>query len=45
LDRQAGKAEALEVIDQLMSLLTEDGTLTFSFLDPLWTPLPESPHL
>jgi SAM-dependent methyltransferase len=40
-----GKAEMLEVIDQLMALLTEDGTLAFSFLDPLWTPPPEWPYL
>lgn len=32
------KADSLELIDQLMSLLTDDGRLAFTFLDPTWTP-------
>lgn len=30
--------ETLELVDQLMALLTEDGTLAFTFIDPLWRP-------
>ena len=38
------KGDTLELIDQLMALLTADGKLAFSFLDPLWTPPPDWPH-
>lgn len=34
------KAETLDLIDQLMGLLTEDGRLAFTFLDPNWSPPP-----
>jgi SAM-dependent methyltransferase len=33
-----GKAETLELVDRLMALLTGDGRLAFTFLDPLWAP-------
>jgi SAM-dependent methyltransferase len=32
------KSESLEMIDQLMAQLTDDGKLAFTFLDPRWTP-------
>ncbi|MGH3388539.1 MAG: hypothetical protein ACRDOO_06645, partial [Actinomadura sp.] len=35
------KAESLDLIDQLVALLTDDGKLAFTFIDPLWTPPPE----
>jgi 2-polyprenyl-3-methyl-5-hydroxy-6-metoxy-1,4-benzoquinol methylase len=34
------KAEMLEIADQLLDLLTEDGQAAFSFLDPMFTPPP-----
>jgi SAM-dependent methyltransferase len=34
------KSETLDFVDQLMELLTEDGRLAFTFMDPLWTAPP-----
>jgi SAM-dependent methyltransferase len=35
-----GKSETLELADQLADLLTDDGRVAFTFLDPWWTPPP-----
>jgi SAM-dependent methyltransferase len=34
------EAETLEIIDQLLALLTDEGQFLFTFIDPLWTPPP-----
>jgi SAM-dependent methyltransferase len=34
------KAETMGFVDQLMGLLTADGKLAFTFMDPLWTASP-----
>jgi hypothetical protein len=34
------KAETLEYADQLVAMLTDDGTAAFSFIDPWWVPPP-----
>lgn len=38
------KAETIELVDQLMALLTDDGRLAFTFIDPRWTPPAGWPH-
>jgi hypothetical protein len=35
------QTEALELADQLLHFLTDDGTAAFTFIDPRWTPPPE----
>ncbi|MGH3387575.1 MAG: methyltransferase domain-containing protein [Actinomadura sp.] len=32
------KVESLDLVDQLVALLADDGKLAFTFMDPLWTP-------
>lgn len=38
------KTESLKLIDQLVALLADDGKLTFTFIDPTWTPPPKWRH-
>jgi SAM-dependent methyltransferase len=39
------KTELLNLVDQLMPLLAEDGRLAFTFEDPLWVPPPGHPYI